>query len=104
MTDTRRKLGGRAWARMVAHIVARDPQCTLRYPGVCTGASETADHIVPYSQGGSNLPDNLRGACRNCNWHRGDGTRKPGRIPDAPTDRDRWSRNWTGEEIPWGAR
>lgn len=95
MTDPRPKLGGRGWARIVKFIVARDRICQLRYPDICTGDAETADHKIPRSLGGSDDPSNLRGACRPCNQHRGNG-------PDQITDRDRWSRNWTDDSQPWG--
>ena len=81
------KLGGRPWSRLVNHIVRRDPDCQLKYEGICTGRSETADHIVPYSKGGTNDPSNLRGSCHPCNRHRGAG-------PDPVTDSSRWSRQW----------
>ena len=98
MTDTRRKLGGRGWARVVKLVIhTKGDICTLRYAGICTETATTADHIVPRSQGGSDQLDNLRPACRPCNQHRGNG-------PDPITDRGRWSRNWTGDDKPWGGQ
>ena len=33
----------------------------------------TVEHIVPVTRGGSDHPDNLAVACRECNWQRGCG-------------------------------
>lgn len=55
---------------MVTYITKRDPYCKLALEP-CTGKSETADHIISVEDGGSNRPDNLRGACHACNWLRG---------------------------------
>lgn len=63
--------GGRVWARTVSYIVRRDPTCYLQYEGICTGKSETADHILAYDEGGKEDPKSLSGACKACNWHRG---------------------------------
>ncbi|WP_206055863.1 HNH endonuclease [Nocardioides sp. GY 10127] len=66
----------RAWRALVALVVREEPVCWLRYPGVCTVASTTADHVIPWSR----RPDlgmdrgNLHGACRPCNEHRGNGS------------------------------
>jgi hypothetical protein len=35
------------------------------------------DHLVPWSRGGSNSPDNLRTACEECNLGKGAGTAVP---------------------------
>jgi len=56
---------------MVQFIVRRDPECYLQYEGICTGKSETADHILAYDDGGKETPKDLAGACKACNWHRG---------------------------------
>lgn len=69
-----------AWRRLKDQVVQEEPQCWLRLPG-CTGASTTADHVIPRSQ----RPDltmvrsNLRGACHKCNTTRGN---KTGRALD----------------------
>lgn len=53
-------------------VLAEEPTCRLQLPGVCTGVSTTADHIIPQSQ----RPDlvlvrsNLQGACAPCNRKR----------------------------------
>ena len=64
----------RAWRKLMAQVVAEEPTCWLRLPGVCTVASTTADHVIPWTK----RPDlgmersNLRGACRPCNECRKD--------------------------------
>lgn len=40
----------------------------------CQGSANTADHIVPVSQGGGNDLDNLLPACTSCNSTRQDKT------------------------------
>lgn len=63
----------RAWRKLRDQVVAEEPACRLRLPGVCTGRSTTADHILTYRD----RPDlalnraNLRGACDECNRTRG---------------------------------
>lgn len=63
----------RAWRKLRDQVVAEEPTCWLRFPGICTHVSTTADHIVPRAI----RPDlamvrsNLRGACRPCNQARG---------------------------------
>lgn len=54
---------GATWQRLVAEVIADEPVCYL-----CGArASETADHVVPLAEGGTNDRSNLRGACRRCN-------------------------------------
>ena len=63
----------RAGRKLRDQVVDEEPECRLAYPGICTGASQTADHIEHWST----HPElglertNLRGACNACNWHRG---------------------------------
>jgi len=42
----------------------------------CDGPAENVDHVVPRSQGGSHVWDNVVAACRRCN------TKKGGRTPE----------------------
>jgi hypothetical protein len=62
-----------AWRKLAKQVIRDEPLCWLQLPG-CTRRSETADHIVP----GSVRPDlilvraNCRGACKPCNYRRGD--------------------------------
>lgn len=57
-----------AWRKLRDQVVDDEPACWLRLPG-CTGASQTADHVIPYAD----RPDlalersNHRGACHSCN-------------------------------------
>lgn len=70
MADVRRT---RAWRKIRDQVVDEEPDCRLRYAGICTGASQTADHIE-HADTHPQLAlerSNLRGACNACNWHRG---------------------------------
>jgi 5-methylcytosine-specific restriction endonuclease McrA len=66
------KRGTAAWQRLRLQVLREEPRCWLRLPG-CTGASTTADHVIPVSE----RPDlalvrsNVRGACAHCNYSRG---------------------------------
>lgn len=68
-TDVAQVHHSRAWRRLRDRVVAEEPACWLRLPGICTGASQTADHILTVKE----RPDlgmereNLRGACTACN-------------------------------------
>lgn len=76
--------GSRAWRRLRDQVVRDEPACTLRYPGVCTGRSQTGDHIVPVAE----RPDlvlvrsNVRGSCHACNAERERRRRTPPRAPE----------------------
>jgi 5-methylcytosine-specific restriction endonuclease McrA len=67
-----RTIHSRAWTKLALQVRAEEPTCRLQLPG-CTTVSTTADHIIPRSQ----RPDlemvrsNLQGACKNCNYKRG---------------------------------
>lgn len=51
---------------MRAAILIRDyHQCQERGPG-CTVVATEVDHIIPWFEGGSDDPDNLRGICETC--------------------------------------
>jgi hypothetical protein len=64
----------RAWRKLRDQVVAEEPWCWLRYPGICTGRSQTADHVLTVKARPDLAMDraNLRGACRPCNGHRND--------------------------------
>lgn len=59
----------RAWRRLRDQVVREEPSCQLRFKSICTGYSQTADHIIPVRD----RPDlaltrsNVRGACHACN-------------------------------------
>lgn len=61
--------GSRAWTRLRNQVIAEEPVCRIRLPGVCTMVSTTANHRIPRKH----RPDltmvraNLEGACRPCN-------------------------------------
>lgn len=63
----------RAWRKLRDQVVDEEPTCRLRFPGICTGWSETADHIIPVEAAPELAMDrdNLRGVCHACNLHRG---------------------------------
>lgn len=64
----------RWWPATVKRIIKRDPvckcagclRCSLPLSGVCKRPSQTADHVVPRSKGGSNKDLNLQGMCYPC--------------------------------------
>jgi len=60
-SPTKRGLG-RAYEKRRAPLVGLP--CSLRLPG-CTDWSDTADHVMPRVDGGSDGP--LRPACKHCN-------------------------------------
>jgi 5-methylcytosine-specific restriction endonuclease McrA len=75
------------WRRVKAQVLARDHGvCQIRLPG-CAIEAVTADHIIPWMQGGAWYDlSNLRAACGFCNRSREDQSRK--RRPRKP------SREW----------
>ena len=63
----------RAWTKLRDQVVREEPTCWLRLP-VCTGASQTADHILTVRDHPelAMVRSNLRGACHACNRARCD--------------------------------
>lgn len=59
----------RAWRKLRDQVVAEEPTCRLKFPGICTVASTTAAHIKSVTS----HPDlalvrsNVEGACTACN-------------------------------------
>ena len=51
----------------------------------------TIDHVVPVSLGGSDAPDNLVAACRDCNSGKSSSTIDSAQVPDVPGDAVRWA-------------
>jgi 5-methylcytosine-specific restriction endonuclease McrA len=62
---------GRPWQRRKARIIRRDA-------GIChlcgLPGADTADHLIPYSHGGTDHDTNLAAAHQHCNRIRGNGT------------------------------
>ena len=55
-------------------VLTRDSyKCVLcgRSPAAHVGISLHTDHIIPFSQGGKTLLENLRTLCNECNWGKG---------------------------------
>lgn len=59
----------RAWRKLRDQVVREEPTCRLRFPGICTTLSTTADHIIPVTVRPelTLVRSNCRGACRPCN-------------------------------------
>lgn len=59
----------RAWRKLRDQVVDDEPTCRLRFPGICTITSTTADHIKPVSTHPelALVRSNCRGACGPCN-------------------------------------
>lgn len=61
-----------AWRRLAKQAAREEPVCWLQFPGVCTIASTTGDHVIAVTK----RPDlalirsNVRGACAACNTAR----------------------------------
>jgi hypothetical protein len=63
---------GRRWQQISDQVLARAHyRCEIRYPGVCTGHADVADHIVPVDEGGPSTLANAQAACRACNAAKG---------------------------------
>lgn len=62
----------RAWRKLRDQVVAEEPLCRLRIQPVCTGRSQTADHIIPVVAAPrlALARHNLQGACHACNQRR----------------------------------
>lgn len=62
----------RAWSQLAKQVAREEPVCWLQLEG-CTRASTTGDHVIAVTE----RPDlalvrsNVRGACRSCNYKRG---------------------------------
>lgn len=83
----------RAWRRLRAFVLDRDGwACRVEVDGVPCGAyADTADHVVPLSEGGAQLdPGNVRAACRFHNYSRG-----AGRPARSRSERPRPVRTWS---------
>lgn len=57
--------------RLRYRVLERDRRCRLCGVGPEDGAKLHIDHIVPYSQGGKTVLDNLQALCQDCNLGKG---------------------------------
>ena len=69
------KINSRAWRKLRAAVIREEPTCRIQIPGLCTGVSDCADHIVPRSKNPTltMVRSNLRGSCTPCNMALGNG-------------------------------
>jgi 5-methylcytosine-specific restriction endonuclease McrA len=84
---------GRRWQAISDQALARAHyKCEIRYPGVCTGHADVADHVIPVDEGGPSTLENAQAACRGCNAAKGYLRRieRAGRSGEVPTP----SRDW----------
>lgn len=74
------------WRRLRAQVIAEEPNCRIGITAVCTGVSDTADHIIPRSLRPDLMFDrsNLRGACHACNSSLGNGGIARSRLKITP--------------------
>lgn len=58
-----------AWKQLAKRVIREEPVCWLKFPGICTGQSTTADHVMPVLTHPelALVRSNARGACRGCN-------------------------------------
>ncbi|MBZ5736481.1 hypothetical protein K8Z61_18475 [Nocardioides sp. TRM66260-LWL] len=58
-----------AWRRLRDQVIREEPTCRLAFPSICTGLSETADHIEPFTAAPHLAMErsNHRGTCHACN-------------------------------------
>ena len=77
------KRTGRPWQRRKARIIRRDG-------GIChlcgQPGADTADHLIPWSHGGTDEPANLAAAHIDCNRRRGNRPIEVARAELAATD------------------
>lgn len=59
---------GAAWESVRLFVLERDNHICQH----CGREATTADHIVPKSKGGKDVPENLVASCVTCNSKRGD--------------------------------
>lgn len=72
-------------------VLKRDSH-TCRYCGASApDATLTVDHVVPVSLGGSDAPDNLVAACRDCNAGKASTSPNDAVVEDVKTVDLRWS-------------
>jgi HNH endonuclease len=85
----RNKRYGRRWQAISDEVLRRAGyRCEIRYPGVCTGRADVADHIVPVDEGGPSVLSNAQAACRSCNSAKGYFRRVERAGPGVPSASD----------------
>jgi len=63
LTTTQRGYGS-TWQRLRLQILQRD-----RWRCTCGAYADTVDHVIPLAEGGAPYdPQNLKAACRHCNY------------------------------------
>lgn len=64
--------GTQAWRRLAKQVAREEPICWLNLDG-CTQVSTTGDHLTPVTDAPelALVRTNIRGACSNCNYRRG---------------------------------
>ncbi|MFE7238230.1 HNH endonuclease [Streptomyces sp. NPDC057580] len=86
----RRRQHHRVWTWLCV-LEANDGCCVY-----CGSASETMDHVIPFSDGGADDTTNLVPACRHCNLVKGDKT--PAELFLGWDLRHRWSGKGTAQK------
>lgn len=72
-------------------VLKRDNH-SCRYCGATApDAKLTVDHVTPVALGGSDSPDNLVAACRDCNYGKGSTNPDSATVEDVAQDAIRWS-------------
>jgi 5-methylcytosine-specific restriction endonuclease McrA len=90
---------GRRWQAISDQALARAGyRCEIRYPGICVGRADVADHIVAVDEGRPSTLDNAQAACRPCNAAKSFFRRveRAGSVSSIPPDTARHnpSREW----------
>lgn len=93
---SRRRRQHRVWVWLCV-LEANDGCCVY-----CGGASETMDHVIPFSDGGADDMSNLAPACHRCNRQKGDKT--PAELYIGWDLRHRWSGNGTAQKSDFGGK
>lgn len=93
---SRRRRQHRVWVWLCV-LEANDGCCVY-----CGGASETMDHVIPFSDGGADDSSNLVPACRECNQRKGDKT--PAELMIGWDLRSRWSGKGTAQKSDFGGK
>lgn len=79
-----------AVSKRTRYEVLKRDNFTCRY---CRSSEDelTIDHVVPVSLGGSDTPDNLVAACRDCNYGKASVAPDSAQVEDVKQDAVRWA-------------